>query len=303
MIFSVLLISTLSLIIVSILAEKVKLTVSDGKVVKEAEFALRELQKLSDSEVYESLSISKIVNAESEIGIFHFNMMLTIELTSPYFASGQLTESYKIIIMTHKEDGVKSFAINEFPVMTEDAIETYWIRKVERKRREREESFRRMEIESILLDDWKGTNRKDSHDDPSPGEEEEEEEEEEEDMYLEELQDEELTQRREQVSEQSLAQLLEEVQQLEERRDLREARQLESRNMQLRLVEPYMHEEYALSEMSLLELFQITVGEREGTDYQKYRAQQLLDQTLLRFQTNKRKQFNKEKSIERHEEL
>mmetsp|Transcript_31924 Transcript_31924/g.32544 ORF Transcript_31924/g.32544 Transcript_31924/m.32544 type:complete len:283 (+) Transcript_31924:205-1053(+) len=178
MIFSVLLISTLSLIIVSILAEKVKLTVSDGKVVKEAEFALRELQKLSDSEVYESLSISKIVNAESEIGIFHFNMMLTIELTSPYFASGQLTESYKIIIMTHKEDGVKSFAINEFPVMNEDAIETYWIRKVERKRREREESFRRMEIESILLDDWKGTNRKNSHDDPSPGEEEEEEEEE-----------------------------------------------------------------------------------------------------------------------------
>ena len=36
-----------------------------------------------------------------------------------YFKSGLHEETYNIIVMKHKEDGVRSFAIDEFPEMDE----------------------------------------------------------------------------------------------------------------------------------------------------------------------------------------
>ena len=52
--------------------------------------------------------------------------------------------------MTHKEDGIKSLAIVEFPVMSEQAIESYLETKYENKRRTREGSFRLLEIEAVV---------------------------------------------------------------------------------------------------------------------------------------------------------
>lgn len=63
-------------------------------------------------------------------GVFHFNTYLGLELASPHFKSGRATEEFHLIVMRSKADGSVSFAIDDFPEMREDAIETYWINKV-----------------------------------------------------------------------------------------------------------------------------------------------------------------------------
>jgi hypothetical protein len=133
------------------LCERIALNVNSAKAMKAAEFALSELTKLSDSGVYQSLSLQELTKAEEEVGIFHYNTILSMKLHSPYFKSGEEVEEFHMVVMEHKTDRVKSFAIDEFPVMDDDAIEKFWIQKVEVKRRQREEAYRRLEIESLTI--------------------------------------------------------------------------------------------------------------------------------------------------------
>ena len=124
--------------------QHIDLNVNDIKAIKAAEFALIELTRLSDTGIYESLNLKHIHSAIEEDGIFHYNVILSLELYSPYFKSGLDTEVFSIVVMTHKHDHVQSFAIDEFPQMNEYAIEEYYIAKVELKRKQREEAFRRL---------------------------------------------------------------------------------------------------------------------------------------------------------------
>jgi hypothetical protein len=96
---------------------RMQLDVNDVAVKNEAIFALDELKKLSDSRVYNSLSLANITSAWLQDGIYHVNTILNIDLKSDYFKSQKSIESYEIIIMKNKEDDVKSIAIDEFPVM------------------------------------------------------------------------------------------------------------------------------------------------------------------------------------------
>jgi hypothetical protein len=129
----------------------IPLEINSPKVVKTAEFALQELSKLSDSNIYETLKLSKILSADEVDGLFHMNIMLHLELECPHFASRRLKESYHMIVMAHKEDNVTTLAIDEFPVMNEDAIEEFYIRKVERRRELREKAFEELEMEAMKL--------------------------------------------------------------------------------------------------------------------------------------------------------
>jgi hypothetical protein len=118
-------------------------------VINESNFALTELIKLSDSTIYSTLKISKILSAHKEDGLFHDNTILELEFYSPYFKSGVTLEKFEIFVMTHKEDAVKSFAINEFPEMHEYAIEHFTNIKVEMMKKKSEEAFRWLELEAI----------------------------------------------------------------------------------------------------------------------------------------------------------
>ncbi len=107
----------------------------------DAEFALAELKKLSETGVYDSLSIKNIKNEGSRDGIFHINTMITLELASPYFKSGLESEEFRFIVMKHKFENITTLAVDEFPVMREDAIEEYYIKMVKERRKKRKQAF------------------------------------------------------------------------------------------------------------------------------------------------------------------
>ncbi|KAJ1415090.1 hypothetical protein B484DRAFT_454645 [Ochromonadaceae sp. CCMP2298] len=239
---------------------------SSPKAVKEAEFAVQELIKLSDSEVYTSLTLRKIVFAAEHDGIFHYNTLLTVRLACPFFESGQAEEEFKLIVMLHKEDGVKAVAIDEFPVMQEDAIEEFYIRKVERRRREREQAFRRLEVEAQLYDrslSLDANNVKDSGSGDSG------------DSGM-------------------LGQTVGEALQALDSEARRQQRREESRGVQDRLAAQtqtgqgqgqggssgLLAEERQLAEYSLRELYEVVTQQRQASDFQQYRAKTLLDAAM-----------------------
>ncbi|CAM9153126.1 unnamed protein product [Chrysoparadoxa australica] len=130
----------------------------DAEVQRAAAFALNELQDLSDSGVYSTLGLHRIVSASVQDGVFHRNVFLELELNSPHYKSGKEYEAFDVMVMTHREDGYTNFAIDEFPEMDPNAVEEFWIEKVERRREEREAWFSKLEAEAAGLEmceqDW-----------------------------------------------------------------------------------------------------------------------------------------------------
>ncbi|OQR99243.1 hypothetical protein ACHHYP_07154 [Achlya hypogyna] len=116
--------------------------VTDPAIVHAAEFAVTELRRLSDTGIYTTLSLHEIKSGATQEGDFHYNTYLTLELASPHFKSGQPVEPYEIVVMESLDaDRRKSFAIDNFPEMDDDAIEAFWIEMVEHRRQQRREIF------------------------------------------------------------------------------------------------------------------------------------------------------------------
>lgn len=113
-----------------------------------ARFAITELRKLSDSGVYESIELARVASAEAKVGVYHTNWFLRCVLASEHFKGGAPTIERDVIVMEDLEDGGLSFAIDEFPEMDDDAVEAFWIQKVERERAERERTFAEWEAKA-----------------------------------------------------------------------------------------------------------------------------------------------------------
>jgi len=217
----------------------------DPLTIQEAEYAVNALAKLSDSRIYSSLSLFQILEASEEDGIFHHNTMMKIELASDFFKSGEATEVFDFVVMTHKDDGVKSFAIDEFPVMDENAIETFWIDKVQERRSQKERTFRELQLDAVRLQ--QETSERASID-----------------------------ARRDSAVELVLNSL--------DSPELLEARIKASASVQRNLAEEaFVRDEEVLSRFTLAELYRVSMGlsldgyESEFTDYQKERATFILD--------------------------
>lgn len=232
--------------------DRVILDTTSSDVLAEATFALDELMKLSDSRVYTSLSLNKIHSAELLDGIYHVNMIMKLELSSPYYKSKKESEIYELIVMRHKEDGIKSIAIDEFPVMEEHAIEEYYILKIKEKRKLREESLRRLQIEWLYFDHAASTN-------------------DEIDMY-------ELPNNieiKKDLDEKDVTELLNDF----DSRLLKKERVNNSNMFCRRVSGDMLLEEKNLSTMSLGDLYGITIHD-DSSDYQVYRAMQLLQRCI-----------------------
>lgn len=78
------------------------------------------------------------------MGTFHHNTFLSIEIASPFFKDNKSSAIFEVIVMDAFHDNSRSFAIDNFPEMDEDAVEQFWIRKVERERFLRDETFRQL---------------------------------------------------------------------------------------------------------------------------------------------------------------
>lgn len=145
-------------------------------IVDAANFAVDKLRQLSHSDVYQTISLQKILTGTVTEGIFHRkHILLEVLLSSPVFASGDEAERFQILVMEEEEEArigynedekrvhrpdeeerehkcsnassttettgstdtrKRSFAIDRFPSMDETAIESWWIRKIERRRRD-----------------------------------------------------------------------------------------------------------------------------------------------------------------------
>ena len=220
-----------------------QLDVTDAAVSDASKFALRELQKLSDSTIYSTLELVNVLSAHEEEGIFHRNLVLTVDFFCPHFQSGLDVEQFEIFVMTHREDGVRSFAINEFPMMKKSAVEEFSDANSVRRRKKSEETFRRLELTALSPS---GTSAHSSIQD-----------------LLNEYQSDFIT-------------------------AVRTANSLAVRKQ---LSGDFISEEESLAQLSLGDLFSITIGERldgilsaDVTDFQKYRAKQILDAVMSHLQ-------------------
>jgi len=113
-----------------------------------SQWILAELRPLSDSGIYNTLELGRILEASEQEGVYHFNTFLTIELISPYLAGNIENSVHDVILMEDLEDHVKSFAIDEFPVMKPDEVERFWQERVDREIIERDLLLDELEAEA-----------------------------------------------------------------------------------------------------------------------------------------------------------
>ena len=220
---------------------------SEDYMMSTAEYAVNELKKLSDSKIYNSLEIKKIHNFEKTSGIYHYNTAMSIELSSPYFESNKSSEIFNFVLMEHKIDKVKSFAVDEFPIMKGEFIEQFSLEKISRKKTEREEAFRRLEIEALVL----GEN-------PSYASAEY--------MAL-----------KEKLDKRKVIDLLGDLDDADVQSHRAENSLLIQKHIGTELI---LSEERVVGAMSLKELYAITTDAQPASDYQRERASSLVDFSL-----------------------
>jgi len=123
--------------------------VSAPDVVEAATWALHELTQMSDSGVFETLQLKNIMFAAHHVGLYHNNTLLRLKLASPHLQNPSGVSEHEVVVMTPLDPPhTRSFSIDDFPLMTDDAVESFWRAKAERQAAIQEEAFAFLEQQS-----------------------------------------------------------------------------------------------------------------------------------------------------------
>jgi len=103
-------------------------------VITQTNNFLAHIRNLSDSGIYETLTLSNIVSYEVTDGLNFNNYNLQLELGSPHYRSKRRVETFVVMVMVEHSTGDLSYAIDTFPAMDPDSVEDFWVKKVEGRR-------------------------------------------------------------------------------------------------------------------------------------------------------------------------
>jgi hypothetical protein len=116
--------------------------VSAPDMVEAAKWAVHELMQMSDSGVFETLQLKTITFAAHHVGLYHNNTLLRLGLASPHLQDPSGVSEHEVVVMTPLDPPhTRSFSIDDFPLMTDDAVESFWRAKAERQSAIQEEAF------------------------------------------------------------------------------------------------------------------------------------------------------------------
>jgi hypothetical protein len=125
--------------------------VSAPDMVEAAIWAVHELTQMSDSGVFETLQLQKIVFAAHHVGLYHNNTLLRLVLASPHLQDPSGVSEHEVVVMTPLDPPhTRSFSIDDFPLMSDDAVESFWRAKAERQAAIQEEAFAFLEQQSAV---------------------------------------------------------------------------------------------------------------------------------------------------------
>jgi len=117
-----------------------KTIATPSNVLSHAQAFTDHIRTLSDSGIYTTLTMRGVESYEVTEGVNFENFNMEVELRSPHFKSGKGSEIFDVVVMVDV-DGRRSFAIDRFPAMKEEAVEEFWVRKVEGRKERRAELY------------------------------------------------------------------------------------------------------------------------------------------------------------------
>ncbi len=119
----------------------------DEKINRAATVAMGQLKQLSQSGIYESLVLDRLIDASSTEGGYFDHVRLKCQVSSPYLEKPEVLEA---TVMHDKDTGeARSVAFDTFPEFRQDDIELLNKKRVLLKIEQREKLFQSMEQEFV----------------------------------------------------------------------------------------------------------------------------------------------------------
>ncbi len=95
-------------------------------IVSCEQYSIDQLRSLSSTGIFESLELLEAKHSESKEGLYHKLCSLDVVMDSSHLVNPPFTT--KVTVMEDLESGERSLAVEDLPVMRDDAIEDFWLK-------------------------------------------------------------------------------------------------------------------------------------------------------------------------------